>query len=384
MDYPKREPSPVPIPQNQVQWIRDLRTLGTRKSLMLKQTRSKAGQLVKTMGQLTNADALLSALSNPYSALASVVATVGTFVVDSVGRGTLVLLGLTVTILLFGVYQEVRKASIYQHGAVPLPVVINVSNPAHSEGALNGLFAVLEQDRRFRHHQKNLAQYVQILPPDLVFDYRGDIHDAARLKNFLQVTRHDLERLKAKLQADTVIHLAYIGPASVGILVGTLLGLDGVVLYQFTKSSDTYRPVIEVSDRRLKEHIARYEKFEIQIPERTQPKVTVAIDVSSHKINLNAPSIRTYGDVIYLRSLSMGTIEPEEDWAQYCREVFAALNYAQQQYEDIQLVYSMPVALAIAIGIATRNYWNILLTNYDSQTGEYLPLIKLNDVSYHV
>jgi hypothetical protein len=44
----------------------------------------------------------------------------------------------------------------------------------------------------------------------------------------------------------------------------------------------------------------------------------------------------------------------------------------------------MPVALAIAIGIATRNYWNILLTNYDSQTGEYLPLIKLNDVSYHV
>lgn len=351
---------------------------------MLQRMRSTVSRLVKMVSQLTNTDTLLDALSNPYSALAGVIATVGTFVVESLEQGTLVLLGVTVAILLFGVYQEARKAAIYRHGAVPLPVVINVSNPARSENALTTLFSVIERDPRFRRHRKNLAQYLQILPADLVFEYRGDIHNASRLQVFLQLTRHDLERLKAKLPTETVIHLAYVGPASVGILVGTLLGVDGVVLYQFTKSSNRYHPVIEVSDRRLKENITGYEKFEVQIPEPTQARVTIGIDVSSHKINLNAPSIETYGDVMYLKSHSMGTIELEEDWAQYCREIFAVLNYAQQNYQEIQLVYSMPVALAIAIGIATRNYWNILLTNYDSQTRQYRPLIKLNDVSYYV
>lgn len=351
---------------------------------MLRRTRSTVGQLVKALSQLTNADTLLDAMSNPYSALASVVATVGTFVAESLGQGTVVVLVLTVATLLFGIFSEARKSAIYQHEAIPLPIVINVSNPARSENALATLFGVVESDRRFRRHRQNLAQYLQILPSNLVFEYRGDIHDVKRLQTFLKFTRHDLERLKAQVPTDTVIHLAYIGPASVGILIGTSLGLDGIIIYQFTKSSNSYRPVIEVSDRRLKENIAGHEKFEVQRPPKTHLQATVAIDVSSHKINLNEPSIQSYGDVIYLKSRSMGTIDPSEDWAQYCREVFAVLNYAQQQYSEIQLVYSMPVALAIAIGIATRNYWNVLLTNYHSETGAYRPLMKLNEVDYHV
>ena len=77
-----------------------------------------------------------------------------------------------------------------------------------------------------------------------------------------------------------------------------------------------------------------------------------------------------------------GTITSDEDWLQYCREIFKVLNDTQQHYDEIRLLYSMPVSLAIAVGIAAQNYWNIMLTNYDSATNTYRDLIKLNQIRY--
>lgn len=216
---------------------------------MLNKPHPSASQLKKTtLGRLMNLDTLLDAVSNPYSALAGVIATIGTFVVDSLGSGTIVLLSLTVLILVVGVFREASKAAIYEQGAIPLPIVINVSSATQSQSALDALFNIIERDHRFRKHGDNLAQHLKILREDLIHEYRGNIHDIERLKLFLQFTRRDLERLKTQPSTDTIFHLAYIGPASVGILIGTLLGLDGIVIYQFNKTSKSYYPVIEVDD----------------------------------------------------------------------------------------------------------------------------------------
>lgn len=136
--------------------------------------------------------------------------------------------------------------------------------------------------------------------------------------------------------------------------------------------------MVEISDRKLKEDIKEYEKFERVVTEKGQDRVTIAIDVSSHKINLNDQSIENYGDLIYLESKGSGTIEKNEDWLQYFREIFKTVNIAQQKnYQEIKLVYSMPITLGILVGMAVQQYWPILLTQYGNST--YRNLINLQE-----
>lgn len=136
--------------------------------------------------------------------------------------------------------------------------------------------------------------------------------------------------------------------------------------------------MVEISDRKLKEDIKEYEKFERVVTEKGQDRVTIAIDVSSHKINLNDQSIENYGDLIYLESKGSGTIEKNEDWLQYFREIFKTVNIAQQKnYQEIKLVYSMPITLGILVGMAVQQYWPILLTQYENST--YRNLINLQE-----
>ncbi|MFB2875676.1 SAVED domain-containing protein [Floridanema aerugineum] len=67
---------------------------------------------------------------------------------------------------------------------------------------------------------------------------------------------------------------------------------------------------------------------------------------------------------------------------QYCREIFKVLHEAQQHYTEIKLVYSMPVSLAIAVGMTIQHFWNVKLTNYDPKTETYADLIKMNEIIY--
>jgi hypothetical protein len=326
----------------------------------------------------------LSILSNPYTAWTSLLAMFGALFADALGKGYLGVLGVAGLLFIYGIWDELRKTNIYQHDAIPLPVVINIANPASSQNALNCLFNIIEKDHRYRNHRKHLAQYLTLEASDLVFDYSGDIHNLEMLKDFLKITRHNLERLKGKTPKNTTLYLAYIGPASVGILVGTMLGTDSVKIFQYSKSSDSYYEAINIQDRRLKETISAFEKFQIsrQPDSPSQPRLTVAIDVAAHKIKLNDLSIKTYGDLIYMASQSNGTIQASEDWLQYCQEIFTVLNSAQQSYDEIRLIYSMPVALAVALGCALQNYWKIMLTNYDSTNNTYRDLMLMNDLRY--
>jgi hypothetical protein len=256
--------------------------------------------------------------------------------------------------------------------------VIKIANPADSNKALQSLFNIIETENKYKDHKNNLDQYLNVSETDLIFNYSCDIYDQEMLKTFLQILRYNLEKLKKKTPQNTIIYLAYIGPISVAIMVGTILATEGVKIFQYNKSSDSYYPVVEISDRKLKEDIKEYEKFERVVTEKGQDRVTIAIDVSSHKINLNDQSIENYGDLIYLKSKGSGTIEKNEDWLQYSREIFKTINIAQQKnYQEIKLVYSMPITLGILVGMAVQQYWPILLTQYDNST--YRNLINLQE-----
>ena len=69
-------------------------------------------------------------------------------------------------------------------------------------------------------------------------------------------------------------------------------------------------------------------------------------------------------------------------WIRYIQEIFHILNKLQTEYEEIKLVYSIPVSIGLGIGIAIQNYWHVLLTNY--QQGEYKDLIYTDEIQYYL
>lgn len=323
-------------------------------------------------------------VSNPLTGITSIIAMFGGVLADQFGAGYVIVFVLALCTFVAGVWNESQKSKIYQSEAIPLPIVLNISNPANSVNALNSLFDLIEKKEKYHNHRQDITKYLNIVESDLIFNYQGDIFEIDRLKDFLKITKHNLEKLKAHTPRNTTLYLAYIGPISVAVMIGTLFGTDGVKIFQYNKSSDSYYPVIQVSDRQLKETIQAFQKFEVERPPSpTTENVVVAIDASGHKVNTKEPGLKTYGDLIHLGSINQGTISSEEDWLQYCREIFAVLNETQGNYKEIKLVYSMPVALAIVLGMALQNYWNIILTNYDKTTNTYQNVIKTNKVTYY-
>lgn len=295
------------------------------------------------------------------------------------------LIGILIEAKKYKIHEEIeaKKYKIYKEDALPIPIVINIANVANSFDALNSLFNLIQSQTQYRNYRQNIDKYLSITESDLVYKYDGDIFDTDRLKDFLKITKHDLERLKRKTPQNSIFHLVYIGPISVSFLIGSMLGREGMQLLQRTQDGNGYECVMEVKDRDLKEDTPDFEKFAVsyQCSEPRQPNVTIAIDGGAHRLKLNSPSITSYGDLIILEKQTGNTIGYEEDWAQYCREIFKVLNQAQQDYAEIKLVYAMPVSLALAVGMTTQHFWNIQLTNYNSQTG-YEDLIKMNEVIY--
>lgn len=298
------------------------------------------------------------------------------------------LIGILIEAKKYKIHEEIeaKKYKIYKEDALPIPIVINIANVANSFDALNSLFNLIQSQTQYHNYRENIDKYLSITENDLVYKYNGKIFDTEHLKDFLKITKNDLERLKRKTPQNSIFYLVYIGPISVSFLIGSMLAREGMQLFQRTQDNNSYKCVMEVKDRELKEDTPDFEKFDVtyQCSEPRPKNVTIAIDAAAHKIKLNDSSITSYkGDLIVLQNKTGNTIRYEEDWTQYCREIFKVLNQAQQDYAEIKLVYSMPVSLAIAVGMTTQHFWNILLTNYDSQTGGYKNLIKMNEVIYH-
>jgi len=321
------------------------------------------------------------AIETPWTALAGFLAGIAPLLFSSYN---LIIFSVVIAIFLIGIAVEANKYKIYTEDALAIPVVINIANSANSLDALNSLFNLIQLRTQYRNYRDNINKYLSLTESDLVYKYEGDIFDTDRLKDFLKITKHDLERLKRKIPQNSIFYLVYIGLISISFLIGSMLAREGMQLFQRTPENNSYQCVMEVKDRDLKEDTPDFEKFDATYPcsEPRQPQVTIAIDAAAHKIRLNDPSITNYGDLIVLQNRTGHTIGYEEDWTQYCREIFKVLNQAQQEYAEIKLVYSMPVSLALAVGRTTQHFWNILLTNYDSKTGSYQDLIKMNEFIY--
>lgn len=326
-------------------------------------------------------------MENPYTNFAAVVAGIGGLLAAPFSiKGALVVFVIAIIIMIAGILTEARKYQIYTQETLPLPIVINIANPANEYDALNSLFNLIERQPRYANYKQDIDKYLGINKQDLVYKYTGDIMTQPRLISFLQITKKLIEKVKEKTPQDSIIYLAYIGPISVAWLIGAMLQRESMIIFQRNPQTNGYESVMEVKNRVLKEKINNFEKFTItqeKISNPLQTNLTIAIDTASHKIKLNNPEIENYGDIISLENANSNTIINDEIWLQYVREIFHILNEKQQEYQEIKLVYSMPVSLAIAGGMAIGDFWNIILTNFNRDTQSYDDLIKINQVKYY-
>ena len=297
--------------------------------------------------------------------------------------------GLSVAIVAIGVVIETRRRFIYTQKSLPIPIVINISSSANELDALNSLFTLIQQKPAFSNYQKNLEKYLGISSNDLTFKFNGEITEKEKLKDFLKIVRHDLGKIKQKTPQNSQFDLVYVGPISIAFLVGSMLARENVKIMQPDKSPDVYACVLNKNQRddsSNKQEIAQFEKFKVteclRTPSSRSEKATVIIE-TGFRIDIDDSSIQIYGDVILLKKIGSNQISFEEDWSQYCREIYYVINEKHKQYKEIKLVYTMPVSLAIGVGMEVQHFINIQLTQYDSEKRTYLDIIKINEVTYH-
>ncbi len=310
------------------------------------------------------------------------------------------LVGGLVTIVLAGAWHKWSEQRAYQKTTIAIPFIINVANSADTVDALHKLFTIVEKDFQLKDHAQNLKEYLHIDEEDLYLKYGSgvpdELYDIDRFIRFLAVLQEKIDRLERLALNEMTLCMAYIGPASAAIAIGTLLTHSRVVFYHLDRNTNDKYFKVMTSSRKLKETLNNnLEKFEmiaydsagsnLTIPLNTplvtarQHPVTLAIDAASHKISLSEPTIKNFGDIVHLKSRSEGTIKLDEDWGRYCQEIFNVLNNIQSYYgqQEIRIVHSMPVILGMALGTVLQSYWNITITQYEKGYRDFINLQKI-------
>ena len=321
---------------------------------------------------------LKNLLSNTYVNIAALLAIPAAFLADIFGTSLAygVMFIIVLGLLIIGFFDERKKQSLYTSKTINLPIIFNISNPANSQTALNSLFKILEEE--FKNHKENLKKYLNITQNDLIFEYNADIFDENRFIDFLKITKHDIKQLQQRASNNTHLHIIYIGPIANAIAIGTILGTDGVTIYQYNKSTDSYHICLEINNREYKEHIKEFKILDKKIIGKIEDSVTIAIDLASHKIALN----KLEEPIIHLQSTLGATIKEPKDFIRANREIYSVINELQQTCSHIKLTYSMPTTIAVLLGMSIQNYWDIELTQFCD--GEYKTVIKrLHDIKYY-
>jgi len=316
--------------------------------------------------------------SNRFMQIAFAIATIGGLLSDQFGYGYLGVLAVVTIFLLIALFDEYKRKKVYSAKNIPLPLVINISNPADSHTALNSIFEILSNN--YPNHQKNLKEYFNIIEKDLIFKYDGDIFDEERFIDFLKITKHQIKKLDAQTLKNVHFHLVYIGPIANAILIGTIFGTEGITLYQYSKSTDSYTVALDIDSRSYKEHVDLndFRILKKEIIGEIKDKATIAIDLASHKVALS----KLEKPIIHLSSKVGATLKNKEDFIRANQEIYAVINELQQSVSQIKLVYSMPTTVAILLGMSIQNYWDIELTQFGD--GEYKSVIKhLNRIKYY-
>ena len=278
-----------------------------------------------------------------------------------------------------------KKEKFYKKSEIHLPVVINVDSPKSAKHIFNQLIKKIESELEINNYEDNLKKYLNIVREDLIYEYGiglEGIYNQNKLFTFLHIISYNLNQIQKKMDNKIVFHIAYYTRPSVAFALGEIFKDDGVVVYQNNPDKDVFDEVAKTQNRNYKTNVKNFEKFDVKKYENNKTtEVLLVINASSHKVNLNASSLKKYQNRVILDAKHNGTIGLNEDWMQYVKEIFTILNELQTKYSHIVIAHAMPESIALLVGMAINEYWNVTITQYDNL--EYKKVYNMSDIKLY-
>ena len=164
-------------------------------------------------------------------------------------------------------------------------------------------------------------------------------------------------------------------------MVGSIFKDDALVVYQNNTDHDRFDSVAKTYERNYKTKVEEFKKFSIEkhMNDETDSRLLVGIKASSHSIAYDSKSLEEYTNIIKMNANHTGTIGLDEDWVLYAREIFSILD--SNQSKKITIAHAMPESVAVLVGMAIGEYWDIQMTHWNNM--QYDNLIKLNEVKFY-
>lgn len=321
-------------------------------------------------------------MDHVYIKILSIFVLMAGYILDALGKSEYFYLAFGVVFfVIVAAYIDVRKIKkIYEQEVLPVPIVINIDSNDSAKYVLNNLFEELEKKSEFQKLQQNLKKYKNVVEDDLIFTYSGNLYDKERLISFFQIIKYQITKIKENIPNKVEFHIAYYKRPAFGFMIGYLFEAESVIIYQKNPDKDLFDAIAKPSNRDYKKAVDQYTKFDIvqEKEDVNSSHVLFALKASSHEIALNTDSLSQYSNVVYMKAKHNGSIEIEEDWILYAREIFTQLQYLRTKYKEITMVHNMPESIAVIVGMAISNHWDIEMTQYDR--GEYLSIMKLDEI----
>lgn len=323
--------------------------------------------------------------SNEYFSSAMLLLGIGSLISDAwFGHlGFIATFAVVLPLVGWAYIEERRKRHLYTTEIIPVPVVIRVDTNTPYESIFASLFDTIANDSRFREHEKLLEKYFGIRTDMLFFDFTGSLYDEKEIVAFFNLVRHQLNLVEKRLENKVQFHVALLRRPAFAVAMGGLFRTDGIAVYQNNDVKDRFDRVAVIDSRRYKEGVDSFEKFDVSEDfKQANPKtVLIILQIASHRVDTDSPDFADYPDRVYLRSKGNGTIGPNEDWIRYAQEIYTVINRLNGGGRRFILAHSMPEAVALILGMALENYWDITVTQYDR--GRYRNVVNLNRMRYY-
>lgn len=322
---------------------------------------------------------------NNYINTAGLLALVLSPVADGLGGGEYFwyLFVVLFLLFLFGLFDEYRKNKRISCETVHIPIVIKIDDGPDPKYVMKNILEQIEQRYKMSNYEETLKRYFAINLEACIFEYGGSVYDFDRVMSFARIIRYAILGIEKLLKGRVKFHIAYYKRPGIGLLLGTIFRTEAVVVYQNNDFENRFYPVADITSRAYKERIERFSRYstEKNITDMQNKTLLIAIESASHKINLNAESLQKYKNKILIRLRQNGTIPYEDSWVEYASEIYNVINQAQTEFKAISLAHAMPEAIAIVLGMAIENYWNIDILQYDD--GDYKFLLNMQNIKYY-
>lgn len=323
-------------------------------------------------------------LDNIYIKISGVLAIILSPFVDAIGSPAYwYLFVILFLFLVFGISQEWKKVLKLSEEIIHIPIVIKIDDGPDLTYVIKNLMNEIEKENGIKDYENTLKKYLGINIDSLIYEYKGSFYDFDRLISFSRIIKFNINKISTQLNGKVKFHIAYYRRPCVGFMLGTIFRTEGICVYQNNDSNNKFYKIADINNREYKTGVNKFEKYDInfQINDKKDEQVLVVIESSSHYVAIKTSNLNEYSNIVRIRLIEGSTIPYESDWILYAREIYTILNKLQTEYKKIIIAHSMPESLAIILGMAIENYWDLSITQYENNS-EYRFVYNLKDIKY--